>query len=167
VIEEDFFAMQQVTLYSDGSSRGNPGPGGYGTVLSYVDANGTEHIRELFAGYALTTNNRMEIMGVIAGLEALKHPCNVKVVSDSQYVVKTINEHWLDNWQAKGWKTANKKPVKNVDLWKRMIAAMAPHSVEFCWVHGHAGHPQNERCDFLATQAAQSDNLLIDENFQQ
>ena len=155
----------RVELYSDGSSRGNPGPGGYGTVLRATDSHGTVHERELSAGYERTTNNRMELMGVIAGLEALKYPCTVVVCTDSQYVANAFNNHWVDGWKRRGWKTAAKQPVKNEDLWKRLLRAMAPHTVTFTWVRGHAGHPENERCDALATSAADGQNLLIDEGF--
>lgn len=155
--------MPHVYLYSDGSARGNPGPGGYGTLLRYADAAGVVHERELSCGYAHTTNNRMELMGVIAGLETLKCPCEVRVVSDSQYVVRAFNDKWVDGWRARGWKNAQKKPVKNVDLWQRLLAAMEPHEVSFQWVHGHAGHPENERCDELATAAADSSDLCCDE----
>ncbi len=156
-----------VTIYSDGSSRGNPGPGGYGTVLLYVDKNGMTHRRELSAGYSHTTNNRMEIMGVIAGLEALNRPCTVEIHSDSQYVVNAINKHWLSSWQQNGWKTANKKPVKNPDLWQRLIKALEPHNTTFVWVKGHAGNNENERCDELACAAAdgKTGELLEDTGF--
>ena len=155
----------QVEIYSDGSSRGNPGPGGYGTVLRYVDPHGVAHEKELSQGYALTTNNRMELMGAIAGFEALKRPCNVTFCSDSQYVIKAFTDNWIAGWQARNWKTAGKKPVKNVDLWQRLLAAMAPHQVKFEWVRGHAGHPENERCDALATAAADGEGLIEDEGF--
>ena len=151
-----------VEIYSDGSSRGNPGPGGYGTVLRYVDPAGTVHEKELSAGYENTTNNRMELLGAIAGFEALKRPCTVDYYSDSQYVVKAFLDDWIVRWQARGWKTANKKPVKNVDLWQRLLAAIAPHEVTYHWVRGHAGHLENERCDALATAAADGENLLVD-----
>ena len=154
-----------VEIYSDGSSRGNPGPGGYGTVLRYVDPAGTVHEKELSAGYENTTNNRMELLGAIAGFEALKRPCTVDYYSDSQYVVKAFLDDWIVRWQARGWKTANKKPVKNVDLWQRLLAAIAPHEVTYHWVRGHAGHLENERCDALATAAADGENLLVDEGF--
>lgn len=155
--------MMKVTLYTDGSARGNPdGPGGYGAVLRYIDKQGTIHDKELSAGYKKTTNNRMELMGVIAGLEALNRPCEVEVISDSAYVVKAFNEHWLDSWIKKGWKRGKNEPVKNVDLWKRLLKAKEPHEVTFTWVKGHAGHPENERCDELATTAADGDNLLDD-----
>lgn len=155
-----------VTLYSDGSSRGNPGRGGFGTVLNFVDRNGKLHTRELSQGYVTTTNNRMELLGVIAGLEALKGPCIVEVHSDSQYVVNAFNQHWIDGWLKRGWKNAKKEPVKNVDLWKRLLQAMEPHDVTFHWVKGHAGHPENERCDELATSAADGSNLLVDFGFE-
>ncbi|NPD31610.1 ribonuclease HI [Eggerthellaceae bacterium zg-1084] len=144
----------KVQIYSDGSSRGNPGPGGYGTLLRYVDPAGGVHERELSAGYAVTTNNRMELMGVIAGVEALKHPCQLTVYSDSQYVVRAFNDRWIDGWVKRGWKNAQKKPVANDDLWKRLIDALAPHGATFVWVRGHNGHAENERCDALATAAA-------------
>lgn len=153
----------KVTLYSDGSARGNPkGPGGYGCVLQYVDSKGMLHEREFSAGYVKTTNNRMEMMAVIVGLEALTKPCQVLVVSDSKYVTDTFNQHWIENWQKKKWKTSTGKPVKNKSLWIRMLKAMEPHQVVFQWVKGHAGHPENERCDQLATAAADGENLLID-----
>ena len=151
-----------VEIYSDGSSRGNPGPGGFGTLLRYVDAQGGVHEKELSAGYALTTNNRMELMGAIAAFEALKAPCQVTFYSDSQYVINAFNEGWIDGWLRRGWKTSAKKPVKNPDLWKRLLAAVEPHDVTYVWVKGHAGHPENERCDELATTAADSDELLED-----
>lgn len=158
--------MQKVELYSDGSSRGNPGPGGYGTVLRTTLANGELHQKEYAQGYTCTTNNRMELMGVIVGLEALKKPCAVTVITDSQYVVKAFTEHWVDGWLARGWKNSQKKPVKNVDLWKRLLAAKEPHQVEWQWVRGHAGHPENERCDELATTAADDEaTRIVDEGF--
>ena len=153
----------KVTIYTDGSARGNPdGPGGYGCVLQYIDSKGQLHEREFSAGFVKTTNNRMEMMAVIVGLEALTKPCEVVVVSDSKYVTDTFNQHWMDNWLKKNWKTSTGKPVKNKSLWLRMLKAMEPHKVEFRWIKGHAGHPENERCDSLATSAADSGNLLID-----
>ncbi|HJA67410.1 MAG TPA: ribonuclease HI [Candidatus Mediterraneibacter cottocaccae] len=152
-----------VKIYTDGAARGNPdGPGGYGTVLEYVDTKGELHVKEISRGYVRTTNNRMELMAVIAGLEALNRPCTVEVYSDSQYVVNAFNQHWVDGWLKKGWKRGKNEPVKNVDLWKRLLAAKAPHSVSFHWVKGHNGHPQNERCDELATKAADGDLLEED-----
>ncbi len=154
----------KVRIYTDGAARGNPdGPGGYGTVLEYVDSKGELHKKELSQGYKKTTNNRMELMAVIAGLEALNRPCQVELYSDSQYVVNAFNQHWIEGWLKKGWKRGKNEPVKNVDLWKRLLRAKKPHEVQFIWVKGHDGHPQNERCDFLATSAADGDHLIVDE----
>jgi len=153
----------KVKLYSDGAARGNPdGPGGYGTILTYLDTKGILHEKELTAGYVKTTNNRMELMAVIVGLEALNRPCEVEVYSDSKYVVDAFNQHWIDGWLKKGWKRGKNEPVKNVDLWKRLLKAKEQHQVTFVWVKGHAGHDYNERCDQLATSSADGENLLID-----
>lgn len=153
----------KVTIYTDGAARGNPdGPGGYGTVLEYIDSKGKVHKREYSQGYKKTTNNRMELMAAIVGLEALIRPCQVDLYSDSQYLVKAFNDHWIDGWQKKNWMRNKKDPVKNVDLWKRLLKAMEPHQVRFIWVKGHAGHPGNERCDELATSAADGDDLFTD-----
>lgn len=152
-----------VKIFTDGAARGNPdGPGGYGTVLQYVDPKGTLHEREFSAGYKKTTNNRMELMAVITGLEALTKPCRVEVISDSKYVTDAFNQHWVDGWLKRNWKNSSKEPVKNVDLWKRLLKAKQPHEVTFTWVKGHAGHPENERCDTLATTAADGEDLLDD-----
>ena len=158
--------LPHVDIFSDGSSRGNPGPGGYGSILRFVDAKGETHERELSAGYIETTNNRMELMGVIVALETLKTPCEVLVTTDSQYVVKAFTEKWLEGWASRGWKTSSRKPVKNTDLWKRLLAAMEPHRVSWTWVEGHAGHLENERCDALATSAADADCKLVDTGFE-
>lgn len=147
-------SLMEVTLYSDGSSRGNPGPGGYGTILRYKAPSGTVHEKEFSEGFSCTTNNRMELLGCIVGLEALRRPCTVTVYSDSQYLVNAFNQNWVAGWLKRGWKNAQKQPVKNVDLWKRLLAAKEPHAVTFIWVKGHAGHAENERCDALATAAA-------------
>lgn len=136
--------MKQITLYSDGSSLGNPGPGGYGGILDYK---GT--LKEFSGGEDNTTNNRMELKGVIEGLKLLKEPCKVEVVSDSSYVVNAINE-WLTNWIKKDF-----KKVKNIDLWKEYIEVSKKHVIHGTWVRGHNGHPQNERCDILAKEEAQ------------
>ena len=153
----------QVTIYTDGSARGNPdGPGGYGTVLQYTDTKGVLHEMELSQGYVRTTNNRMELMAAIAGLEALNRPCSVDLYSDSQYLVKAFTDHWIDGWLQKGWKNSKKEPVKNVDLWKRLLKAAEPHRINFIWVKGHDGNPGNERCDKLATAAADSGKLIED-----
>ena len=141
-------AQKEVTLYSDGSSLGNPGPGGYGTILSYQG-----HTKEFTGGQAHTTNNRMELQGVIEGLKQLKEPCCVEVISDSSYVVKAINE-WLEGWVRKDF-----KKVKNVDLWRDYLEVAKPHTIRATWVRGHNGHPQNERCDTLARQEAEKFKL--------
>ena len=152
-----------VELYTDGSARGNPeGPGGYGVVLRYVGPSGTVHEREYSAGYEKTTNNRMELMAAIVGLEALTKPCIVTLYSDSQYLVKAFNENWIENWQRKNWKRGSEE-VKNRALWERLLRAVNKHEVTFVWVKGHAGHPENERCDKLATVAADGEDLLTDD----
>ena len=152
----------KVTLYTDGACSGNPGAGGYGAILVHVDANGVKHEKEFSQGYKLTTNNQMELLAVIVGLEALKKECDVTVYSDSKYVVDAFNNNWIDGWIAKGWKTAGKSPVKNVELWKRLLEAKKPHDVKFIWVKGHAGHEYNERCDSLAVAASKCDDLKLE-----
>ena len=155
--------MTKVKIYTDGSARGNPdGPGGYGVILQYVDGKGELHELTKSAGYKKTTNNRMELMGVIAGLESLNRPCDVEVISDSKYVTEAFNQKWIDNWMNNGWKKSDKKPVLNVDLWKRLLDAKKDHNVMFTWVKGHADHPENERCDKMAVAAATSSDLLDD-----
>ena len=154
----------KVTIYSDGSSRGNPGPGGFGTIIQYTDQTGRLHEKEISGGFALTTNNRMELLGAITGLEALNRPCDVTMYTDSQYLVNAFSQHWIEGWQAKNWKRRT-GPVQNVDLWKRLLAAMEPHDVRWNWVKGHAGNPGNERCDALATAAADSDGLGPDPGY--
>jgi ribonuclease HI len=140
--------MKQIVIYSDGSSLGNPGAGGWGTILEYKG-----HIKELSGGEDNTTNNRMELKGVIEGLRAIKEPCEVKIISDSSYVVNGINS-WLKGWIAKGWVNSSKQPVKNQDLWEDYVTVSTPHNIEAIWVKGHNGHPQNERCDKLAKYEA-------------
>ncbi|MEM9281056.1 MAG: ribonuclease HI [Verrucomicrobiota bacterium] len=156
--------MKHVEIFTDGSSRGNPGPGGYGTLVRYG-----QHTRELAQGFVRTTNNRMEILAAVAGLEVLREPCEVTVYSDSRYLVDTLSKGWIDGWKSRGWKRKDKSPVKNVDLWQRLEAALGDHSVEWCWVKGHDGHEMNERCDDLATQAADGKfgPLATDEGFQE
>ncbi len=136
-----------VDIYTDGACSGNPGPGGWGAILRFK---GVE--KELSGGDTETTNNRMEMMAAISALEALKRPCIINVYTDSSYVRDGITK-WIFGWQKRGWKTADKKPVKNVELWQRMLEALKPHQVEWHWVKGHAGHPENERCDELVRQA--------------
>jgi ribonuclease HI len=146
-----------ITMYTDGASRGNPGPGGYGVVLKYK-----QHRKELTAGYRKTTNNRMELLAVIVGLEALKEPGHqVVIYSDSKYVVDAVEKRWLWGWQKKGF-----TKVKNPDLWRRFLKVFILHQVKFVWLKGHAGDIENERCDQLAVQSAVSPNLLIDEGYE-
>lgn len=153
----------QVTIFTDGAARGNPdGPGGYGAILQVVDAKGQLHEKELSCGYQKTTNNRMELLAAIRGLEALTKPCDVTLYSDSKYLVDAFNQKWIYGWMKKGWKKSDGKPVKNIDLWKELLEAMGQHEVTFHWVKGHDGHEMNERCDYLATTAADGDNLLED-----
>ena len=140
--------MKKVFLFSVGACSGNPGPGGYGVILRYKD---TE--KEFSGGEPETTNNRMELMGVITGLSALKEPCEVLVTTDSKYVVDSITKGWVYSWQKKGWVKSDKKPALNVDLWKKLLPLLEIHKVTFNWVKGHAGHPENERCDALAVEA--------------
>ena len=139
--------MDHVEIFTDGACSGNPGPGGWGAILR---AKGKE--KELSGNEKHTTNNRMELMAVIMALEALKRPCRVTITTDSQYVMKGMTE-WLAGWKAKNWKTAARKPVKNAELWQRLDQAIAPHAVEWEWVRGHDGHPENERADQLAVAA--------------
>ncbi len=136
-----------VEIYTDGACSGNPGRGGWGAILRFG-----EHEKELCGGEPSTTNNRMELSAVIAALQALKVPCRVRLNTDSQYVAKAINDNWLYNWKIRGWRTANKGAVKNVDLWKKLDELLITHDVTFVWVKGHAGHIENERCDSLAVQ---------------
>lgn len=136
----------RVQIYTDGACRGNPGPGGWGALLRYKDRE-----LELFGGDPATTNNRMELLAAIKALEALTRPTAAVITTDSTYVMKGITE-WLPNWVRKGWRTASNTPVKNADLWQQLVAAQAPHQVEWQWVRGHAGHPGNERADQLANR---------------
>ena len=157
----------KVKIFTDGAARGNPnGPGGYGTILQYVDGKGTLHEREYSQGYIKTTNNRMELMAAIVGLEALNRPCQVELYSDSKYLTDAFNQRWVDGWIRKNWTRGKNEPVKNVDLWKRLLAAAAPHSVQYIWVKGHDGHPENERRDCLATSAADGEDRIADPGIQ-
>lgn len=156
----------KVHIYTDGSAKGNPGAGGYGTVISYEDSRGKHCVVEFSQGYVNTTNNRMELMGAIAGLEALEKSCEVEIISDSKYLVDAFQQNWIESWIKNDWRRGKKEPVKNVDLWKRLLQAMETHTVTFTWIKGHNGHPQNERCDYLATIAADGEDLLIDEGMQ-
>jgi len=136
--------LPHVKIYSDGACSGNPGVGGFGALLR-----SSSKEKELSGCDKLTTNNRMELLGVISALEALKRPCRVQIITDSNYVVKGMTE-WLSGWREKGWKTFQKKDVLNRDLWERLLAAALPHQVEWVWIKGHSGHPENERCDRIA-----------------
>ena len=153
----------KVIIYTDGSARSNPGRGGYGAVLKYTNPAGKTFTSELSRGYAKTTNNRMELMAVISALLALREPCVVELYSDSKYLVDAFNQHWIDSWLKKNWKRGKNENVKNVDLWKRLLKAKEQHQVSFHWVKGHADNPLNERCDQLATSAADGDELYVDE----
>ncbi len=148
-----------VEIYTDGSCLGNPGPGGYGVVMKYQ-----QHLKELSGGFIETTNNRMELMAAIAALESLKRPCSIDISTDSQYVRQGITQ-WLVNWKRNNWRTAAKEPVKNKDLWQRLDTACQPHEIRWHWVKGHAGHPENERCDVLAREAATSQATQPDPGF--
>ncbi len=142
--------MKKVELYTDGACKGNPGPGGYGAILVY---GGVE--KEFSGGEALTTNNRMELLGAITGLAALKEPCEVVLTSDSKYLVDAVNKKWAVGWRQKGWKKSDGKPALNIDLWERLLDLLDMHRVTLIWVKGHAGHPYNERCDRLAVSEAE------------
>lgn len=137
--------MKKVFMFTDGACSGNPGPGGWGTILRYGDAE-----KELSGGEAQTTNNRMELLAVINGLAALKEPCEVTIQSDSRYVVDGIEKGWAQSWKRNGWRKADKKPALNADLWEKLLTLLEIHTVNFIWIKGHAGHPENERCDQLA-----------------
>ena len=136
---------KQVEIFTDGACSGNPGAGGYGVILKYGD-----NVKELSGGEVHTTNNRMELMGVITGLSALKEPCEVKLYSDSKYIVDAVNQGRAKKWKANGWKRAKNEPALNSDLWAQLLDLIEKHKVTFIWVKGHAGHPENERCDTLA-----------------
>ena len=142
--------MKKANIYTDGACKGNPGPGGYGAILVYGSAE-----KEFSGGEAQTTNNRMELLGAITALSALKEPCEVVLTSDSKYLVDAVNKNWAVGWRAKGWKKADGKPALNIDLWERLLDLLDTHKVKFVWVKGHAGHPYNERCDRLAVTEAE------------
>ncbi|MBO2641291.1 ribonuclease HI [Shewanella algae] len=152
--------LKQIQIYTDGSCLGNPGPGGYGVVMRYK-----QHTKELSGGFALTTNNRMELLAPIIALESLKEPCKIVLTSDSQYMRQGITQ-WIHGWKKKGWVTSNKTPVKNVDLWQRLDKATQQHQIDWRWVKGHTGHPENERCDTLAREAAEANPATVDQGYQ-
>lgn len=154
--------MDAITIYTDGSSLGNPGPGGYGAVLMYGDKR-----KELSQGYRLSTNNRMEILAAIVALESIKKAeIKIKIHTDSRLLCDAFNQNWIKSWSAKGWKKADKKPVLNQDLWKRLLNLTENLDVDFIWVKAHVGNTENERCDTLAKEAAESSDLLVDENYE-
>ena len=152
--------QKKVTIYTDGSCLNNPGRGGYGAVLLF-----DPHRREISGGFRLTTNNRMEMMAVIAALEALKEPCQVTLYSDSQYVVNAMTKGWAQRWQANGWKRNKKEMAVNPDLWERLLMVSKPHDVDFRWLRGHSGIVENERCDRLAFAAATQSGLPEDSGY--
>ena len=152
--------MKEVTIYTDGACSGNPGAGGYGVVLMYGAAK-----KELSEGYEKTTNNRMELLAVIRGLEALKEPCRVNLYSDSKYVVDAIEKGWVVKWKQNNWMRNKKEKASNVDLWQQLLVMLEKHQVKFIWVKGHADNPWNERCDELARMAIQKGDLKEDENY--
>lgn len=149
--------MKKVYIYTDGACRGNPGPGGYGALLCYG-----EHRKEISSGFKKTTNNRMEIMAVLAALKALKEPCDIVLCSDSKYVIDALSKGWALKWRAAGWMRNKKEKALNPDLWKEVLNEVQKHSIEYVWVKGHDGHPENELCDSLAVAAAESSNLAED-----
>ena len=152
--------MKEVTIYTDGACSGNPGKGGFGVILNYMG-----RIKEISEGFECTTNNRMEIMAALTGLNALKETCKVILYSDSKYLVDSVNQKWIDSWQKNGWKNSKREKVKNKELFEELIRLLNIHDVELRWVKGHDGHPENERCDFLATSAAKGDNLKEDKGY--
>ncbi|MDD6807882.1 MAG: ribonuclease HI [Oscillospiraceae bacterium] len=142
--------LTKVDIFTDGACSGNPGPGGFGTILR---ANGVE--KEISDGDPQTTNNRMELLAVITGLKALKRPCDVTIYTDSKYVADGINNGWAESWKSNGWRKADKKPAQNIDLWDDLLTELQKHKYKIIWIKGHAGHPENERCDRLAVAAYQ------------
>jgi len=154
--------VKQVTIFTDGACLGNPGPGGYGVVLQYG-----VHRKELSGGFRRTTNNRMELMGAIVALESLTESCQVSLYSDSRYVVESYSSGAAKRWRANGWMRDRKNPALNTDLWERLLIACTRHQVEMKWVEGHAGHPENERCDQLSVQAAKTNGLPPDTNYEE
>ena len=153
--------MKKLKIYTDGACSGNPGKGGYGVILVF-----NKYRKELSGGYRLTTNNRMEIISIIIGLEALTKLCNVTIYSDSRYVVDTMNKGWASKWQSNNWKRNKQEIAKNSDLWKRLLDLCTKHNVQFIWVKGHSGHPENERCDQLAVLTSKRMELFIDKVFE-
>jgi ribonuclease HI len=154
--------MKKVIVHTDGACLGNPGPGGWGAVLQLQHSDAR---KELSGGFALTTNNRMEITAVLEGLAALREPCEVNLYTDSRYVCDALEKGWLDSWRSKNWLNSGKKPVKNIDLWQKLLPLLARHKIRFHWLKGHAGHAENERCDELACRAAAAPHLPPDAGY--
>jgi ribonuclease HI len=154
--------MKKVIVYTDGACLGNPGPGGWGAVLLLRDSAAR---KEFSGGFSLTTNNRMEITAVLEGLAALREPCEVSLYTDSRYVCDALEKGWLDSWRLKNWLKSDKKPVKNIDLWQKLLPLLARHKIRFHWLRGHAGHAENERCDELARWAAAAQHLPPDRGY--
>jgi ribonuclease HI len=153
--------LKHVDIFTDGACTGNPGPGGYGLILKYG-----EKEREMSGGFRLTTNNRMELMAAIVGLETLRYRCDVTLYTDSQYLANGISKGWAKRWRANGWMRSNKEPAINADLWARLLDLTEKHQVRFSWVRGHAGHDENERCDRLSVQAASMPDLPVDKEYE-
>ena len=153
--------LKEINMYTDGASSGNPGPGGYGVILKYKD-----NIKELSGGFRKTTNNRMELKAVIEGLKSLKENCKVNIYSDSKYIVDAIEQEWIYKWKNFGWKRNKKEKLLNPDLWKKLFDLLQENEVKLFWVKGHYGHPENERCDYLAVKASQQPDLPADEAFE-
>ena len=145
--------MKHVDIWTDGASKGNPGPGGYGVILKYVDKNGKLHRKEIKEAFESTTNNRMEVLSAIVALKELKEPCEVTITSDSKYLVNAFNENWIDSWIKSDFRRGKSDEVKNIDLWEELIELTKKHKVSFIWVKGHADNEENERCDELANEA--------------
>ena len=152
--------MKKVVIYTDGGARGNPGPGGYGAVVTFG-----RHRKELKGAFDHTTNNRMELMAAIAALEMLKEPCDVNLHSDSKYLVDAMTKGWLEGWKKRGWLKSDRKPVLNQDLWRRLEAATSGHEITWNWVKGHAGNELNERCDELVHEAIDAGKLIVDQGY--
>jgi ribonuclease HI len=149
--------MKKVLIFTDGACSGNPGPGGYGVIMRYGEGE-----KELSGGFRNTTNNRMELMGAIAALEALTEPCEAAITTDSQYLVNAVEKGWVYAWKQNGWRKKDRKMALNIDLWEKLLVSLAKHKVTFNWIRGHTGHPENERCDALAVAASLKQNLPED-----
>lgn len=152
--------LKKIKMYTDGGSIGNPGPGGYGIIINYKDK-----AKEFSGGYKLTTNNRMELMAAIVGLSVLKEKCEVNLYTDSKYVADGINEGWAERWKKNGWKRNKKDKAENIDLWDKLLYLISEHKVKVEWIKGHAGHPENERCDKLVKEAELKKYLPVDEGY--